>query len=317
MRLISIVIPVYNEEANVRRAYDAVCGVFETLSDRYRLEIIFADNHSTDRTFERLAGIAQDDERVKVLRYNRNYGFQRSLMTAYRHASGDAAIQLDCDLQDPPGLFPEFIRLWEQGHDMVVGLRRNRRESRLMSASRWLYYRVLNAISEDKLTPNAGDFRLVDRSILEQLRMIDDHSPYVRGILSSLARSEAGIVYDREARLHGKSNFPVRRLVGFALSGIFGHSTLPLRMVAYIGLAMSVITFMVSFAYLIGALLFGRDWPSGFATTTILILLGIGLNGIFLGVIGEYVGRIYQQVRVRPTVVVERSINMQLEDASP
>lgn len=257
-RLISILVPVFNEEANVDAAHAALSKVADELS-AYDLEFVFTDNHSTDQTFDRLADLAQHDPRVKVLRFKRNYGFQRSLLTAYRYASGDAAIQIDCDLQDPPELLPRFVELWENGHDVVVGLRRRRRESRLLTLGRRSFYKILNNISDERITPNAGDFRLVDRSVLDRLGALDDQNPYVRGIISTLAANETGIPYDRIERRHGKSKFPVRKLFGFAFNGIFGHSIVPLRIATYVGLLASSITFLLSLSYLLAALF--RDRP--------------------------------------------------------
>jgi len=157
-RLISLVMPVYNEEANVDRAYAALTAIFEKLP-QYDLEFVFTDNHSEDRTFEHLAALAKADRRVKVIRFTRNYGFQRSLLTAYRNAAGDAAIQVDCDLQDPPDLIPQFIALWEKGHDVVVGLRRRREEPALLTLGRRVFYALLDRISDDPLTRDAGDFQ--------------------------------------------------------------------------------------------------------------------------------------------------------------
>jgi glycosyltransferase involved in cell wall biosynthesis len=313
-RLISLVMPVYNEEANLDRAYAALTAVFEKLP-QYDLEFIFTDNHSEDRTFEHLVALAKTDNRVKAIRFTRNYGFQRSLLTAYRHASGDAAIQIDCDLQDPPELLPQFIALWEQGHDVVVGLRRRRQEPRLLTLGRRAFYVLLSRISDDQITRDAGDFRLVDRSVIDRLRALNDFNPYVRGVVSSLAAREIGIPYDRTERIHGRSKFPLRKLVGFALDGILGHSVLPLRLASYAGLTISVIIFLLSLFYIFEALLFGRSWPSGFATLVVVTLFGISLNAIFLGIIGEYVSRIYQQVRFRPLVVVEKALNIAAEQA--
>lgn len=311
-RLISLVMPVYNEEGNLDRAYAALTAVFKELP-QYELEFVFTDNHSEDRTFQRLVALAAVDNRVRVIRFNRNYGFQRSLLTAYRHASGDAAIQIDCDLQDPPELIPQFIALWEQGHDVVVGLRRRRQEPRLLTLGRRAFYALLNRISEDQVTRDAGDFRLVDRSVIDRLKALNDFNPYVRGVVSTLAARETGIPYDRVQRLHGRSKFPLRKLVGFALDGILGHSVLPLRLASYAGLATSLVTFLLTLFYVFGALLFGRSWPSGFATIVVVALFGISLNAIFLGIIGEYVSRIYQQVRFRPLVVVESTLNISEE----
>lgn len=308
-QVISVIIPVFNEELNIDAAYEAVSNVFERVSDRYQLELIFSDNHSCDGTFEKLKVLAAKDRNVKVLRFNRNYGFQRSLMTAYRHTTGAAAIQLDCDLQDPPELILRFLALWEQGHDVVLGLRKHRKELKLLSWGRSAFYKFLNAISEDRLTPDAGDFRLVDRKIIDQLHNINHASPYVRGLISSLAVNETGINYDRRIRQHEQSKFPLRKLVGFALNGIFAHSVLPLRIATYIGIMISLVTCLLSGFYVFSAMFLGSNWPRGFATTTILILFGIGLNGIFMGILGEYVARIYFQVHQRPLTVIEQAIN--------
>jgi polyisoprenyl-phosphate glycosyltransferase len=308
-KLVSLVLPVYNEEDNVERAYKALCAEFERLP-QYDIEFVFTDNHSEDRTFSILKTLAAADRRVRVIRFNRNYGFQRSLLVAYRHARGDAAVQIDCDLQDPPSLIPQFLALWEQAHDVVVGLRRQRQESKLLTFARRTFYNLLNKISDDQVTPNAGDFRLVSRSVLDQLRAIDDLSPYVRGLISSLAVNETGIPYDRNERQHGASKFPVRRLVGFALNGIIAHSVLPLRLATYVGAGIAMITAALSVGYFVGALAAGGVWPSGFATTTILVLFGISMNAIFLGIIGEYIARIYDIVRRRPLAVIEAAVNI-------
>lgn len=314
--LISIVIPVYNEEANIRAAYDAIVGVFAGLKDRYEFEIVFTDNHSTDETFARISELATADPRVHAVRFARNFGFHRSVITGYRLARGDAAIQLDCDLQDPPALFPQFLALWEKGHDVVVGIRRSRDEGKLLQWSRRAYYRLLKRISSDNLMLDSGDFRLVDRSILDQLRRIDDTSPYTRGLTSLLAANQAGVPYDRAVRENGISKFPVIKLVGLAMDGFIAHSTAPLRLASAAGIVIAVVTALASFFYLAGRLFFGISWPEGFATTTILILFGISLNAIFLGVIGEYIGRIYDQVRLRPTTVIERYINIPPDTAA-
>jgi glycosyltransferase involved in cell wall biosynthesis len=311
--LISIIIPVYNEEGNVRAVYDAIVKVFGSLDSSYEFEIIFNDNHSYDQTFKRIAEIVDHDPRVRAVRFARNFGFQRSVMTGYRLARGAAAIQIDCDLQDPPTVIPQFLALWREGHDVVVGIRRFRNENFLMKRGRKFYYRLLKAISSDNLMLDSGDFRLVDRTILDQLRLIDDASPYTRGLTSLLASNQTGVAYDRAIREKGRSKFPLLKLVGLAIDGFVAHSTIPLRIASVAGILIAVTTGLASFVYLVGRLFFGLMWPEGFATTTILILFGISLNAIFLGIIGEYVGRIYEQVRLRPTTVVERYLNLSPE----
>lgn len=312
MTLISIVLPVYNEEHNVRRAYTEISEVFARLDD-VSIEFIFADNHSTDDTFARLRELAAEDSRVRVLRYARNFGFNRSLLTAYRHAKGDAAIQIDCDLEDPPRVMLDLIRLWREGHDVVVGVRAKRKEPWLLSMARRVFYRLIDAISEETHEMDAGDFRLVDRRILDQIRLVRDTRPYVRGLISEFARNQASVRYARDKRMAGESKFRFVALVELALEGIFSQSTVPLRLASFIGFVIAIITAVVSGVYAILRLT-SDNWPAGLATTTILLLFGISINAIFLGIIGEYVGRIYSQVRDRPVVILEEAINIDTSD---
>lgn len=309
MSLISIIVPVYNEEDNVDRAYAEISEVFHEL-EGIELEFIFADNHSTDRTFEKLEALAAHDPRVRVLRYARNFGFNRSVLTGYRHAKGDAAIQIDCDLEDPPRIMLDFIRLWRQGHDVVVGVRAVRQEGWLLVGLRRAYYRLINAISNEKHVTDAGDFRLVDGRILDQLRIIRDSQPYVRGLISQLARNQASVSYARNRRLYGKSKFRLQALIRLAMEGIFSQSIVPLQIASFLGFIIAALTATLSAVYL-GLRLISSDWPQGLATTQILILFGISINAIFLGIIGEYIGRIYIQIRDRPIVVIEKTINIE------
>jgi glycosyltransferase involved in cell wall biosynthesis len=306
--LISVIIPVFNEEENVERAYEAVSA--ELASHDLPFEIIFTDNHSTDATFEKLSLVAMKDPRVRVLRLARNFGFHRSILAGYRCARGDAAIQIDCDLEDPPSAFGEFIRLWRAGHDVVIGVRSRRVEARYMVLLRRTYYRVLQRISDVPHIVDAGDFRLVDRSILDQLRVIDDAQPYVRGLISELARNQVGVSLVRSKRLYGKSKFPLLQLWRLAMDGVFTHSTAPLRLATYVGIMVACVTSLMTGGYIAAHYFAGSAWPAGFATTTVITLFGVSLNALFLGIIGEYIGRIYAQVRKRPPVVIEKSINV-------
>lgn len=308
-QLISIVVPVYQEHGNIEPLYEAVSRVMETIASRYDWELVFTDNHSTDGTFDELVALAGRDPRVRVFRFSRNFGFQRSIWTGYLQARGAAAIQIDCDLQDPPELILEFIREWEHGHRIVYGVRKKRVEGFAITFARRVFYRLINLLSEDHLPHDAGDFRLVDRAVLDVLAQIEDQQPYLRGTLATLGFSQKGIEYDRVGRSHGHSKFRLRDLVALALDGILAHSTVPLRLATYTGLCVSVLTFLGIIAYFVGRVLYGREWPAGFATTTVLILLGISLNALFLGVIGEYVGRIYHQVKRRPMTIIERRID--------
>lgn len=313
-KLLSICVPVFNEEDNIRPFYDRMLGVMQKLGDRYDFEFLFTDNHSTDATFDRLAELSLEDPRIRVIRFSRNFGFQRSILTNYNNARGDAAIQLDVDLQDPPELITEFVRYWEEGHKVVYGIRRRREsESVWLHGARRLFYRMIDSLSEDELPHDAGDFRLVDRCVLDQLRLTSDQQPYLRGLIAAMGFNQIGIPYDRAARERGASKFNFWRLSGLALDGILHHSVLPLRLATYFGLALSTIAMLGALYYLIGKLTFREDWPEGLASTTILIFFSIGMNALFLGIIGEYVGRIYKNVKRMPITISEAVIDRTAE----
>jgi dolichol-phosphate mannosyltransferase len=255
--------------------------------------------------------ISELDKSVKALRFNRNYGFQRSLMTGYRLAEGDAVIQIDCDLQDPPELILKFIELWEKGHDVVVGIRNRREENYILTKIRSLFYSFINYVSDDEITKDAGDFRLIDRKVLHKVININDNNPYVRGLASAFAKNEVGITYDRVKRKHGQSKFPFHRLINLANDGIFSMTLFPLRLAGYISLVVSLITICLSIYYLIMALFFGSDWPDGFATLVLLLLFSISLNATLLAILGKYLGQIFQQQQNRPIVIIERALNVE------
>lgn len=308
--LISICVPVYNEEANVRPLYDRVGGVMAGLADRYDFELLFTDNHSVDRTFEALADLAAHDPRVRVLRFSRNFGFQKSIATNYRHARGDAAMQLDADLQDPPELMVRFLELWEQGYKVVYGVRRSRpEESRLLHGLRRVFYRIIDALSEDHLPHDAGDFRLIDRAILDELRTIEDQQPYLRGTISAMGFKQIGVLYDRSARERGSSKFTMSKLFGLAMDGILHHSTVPLRLASFVGFAVTTFALVGALYYIVARLFFRSDWPVGLASSSILMLLSIGMNALLLGIMGEYIGRIYKNVKRMPFTIVEAAID--------
>jgi glycosyltransferase involved in cell wall biosynthesis len=306
--LITIVVPVFNEDDNVDRTYAELKRVTSGLT-QYRFELLFTDNHSTDRTFEKLSQIAARDPDVRVVRFSRNFGFQRSVLTGYRLARGSAAIQIDADLQDSPELFATFLAKWKEGYDVVVGVRRQRVEGKTLRFFRHVYYRFIRYLDGPHLIPDAGDFRLIDRTVIERLRRIHEPHMYLRGLISSLARRQTGIPYDRAERNFNQSKFPLRALARLAVDGIISHSSVPLKVSFYVGIFIAFCSALLAFFYILLRVWFPTAAPPGFTTTQILLLMGIGLNGTFLGILGVYVGRIYDQVRQRPTVIVSELVN--------
>ena len=309
VKLVSIVVPVLNEEHNIPRLYQAVQAIIAEAAGRYDWELIFTDNHSTDRSFDVLRELASRDKRVRVIRFSRNFGYQRSILTGYLASRGDAVVQLDCDLQDSPDLIHEFLARWEEGYKIVYGVRRRRREGWVITAVRKVFYRLINALSEHELPLDAGDFRLVDRCIVEELRKIEDASPYLRGTIATLGFDQVGVAYDRNARTAGKTKFKLQQLLGLALDGIFNHSMTPLRLATYVSGILFLVTLLFSLVYLVGKIVAGAEWPAGFATLALLILFSMSVNAFFFGVLGEYLGRIFRQVKRGPLAVVEAELN--------
>jgi polyisoprenyl-phosphate glycosyltransferase len=303
--LISLVVPVFNEEANIGPFYQAVVAVAQKLESAYRFEFVFTDNHSVDQTFPLLKALTQQDSRVHAYRFSRNFGFQRSIMTGYARARGDAAIQLDVDLQDPPELIPRFLEEWQGGADVVYGVRVKRQESWMVTTQRVMFYRLLDLLSEDRIPVDAGDFRLISRRVIDLLKGFEDARPYLRGTIATLGFKQVAVPYTRNARAHGESKFPFSKLFSLALDGILNHSTVPLRLSTYFGLIISVLTLISIVGYTAAKVLFGSQWPAGFATLAALTLVSISINAMLLGIIGEYLGRMYRQLKKQPLTIIE------------
>ena len=305
-KLISVIIPVLNEEPNILPAYKAVSAILDGLAPKYEGEILFTDNHSTDATFNEIQKLAAKDPRVRGLRFSRNVGYQKSIETGYFQSKGSAVIQLDCDLQDPPELIQEFIRLWEKGYMVVYGVRQERAEGWFINTARKCFYRLVTTLSDEALPLDAGDFRLVDRRLLDELQKLEDAQPYLRGAIANLGFDQIGVPFRRLPRTNGTSKFSFFSYVRFALNGILNHSIVPLRIASYCGLIISFVTFLSAFGYLAGRLFFGKDWPAGFATTILLLLSSFSITAMFLGIIGEYIARIYRQIKKQWPVIVEK-----------
>lgn len=306
--LISICVPVLNEESNLHALYETACRDLAPLAGRYDLEFIFTDNHSNDRTFAILHEMARHDSRIRVFRFARNVGFQKSILTGYLQSRGDAVVQIDCDLQDPPALILKFVEAWEQGYHVVYGVRKSRPEGFLIRTAREIFYWLVDKLSEHPLPRQAGDFRLVARPVIEAVRHMDDAFPYLRGVIAGLGYNQIGIDYAREERRTGVSKFNLRGLTALAFDGILATSIVPLRIAVYLGLFVSLLAAAATVFYLVRFFLQGQTWPSGFATLVLLLTFSIGINSLFLGIIGEYVGRLYVQSKRNPISLIEYSI---------
>jgi dolichol-phosphate mannosyltransferase len=225
------------------------------------------------------------------------------------NATGDAVVQLDCDLQDPPAMILEFLRRWEEGYHVVYGIRSRRAEGWGITMLRKTFYRAINLLSEHPLPLDAGDFRLVDRRIVEVLRRHDDANPYLRGMIATMGFRQVGVEYSRDSRRFGESKFRFWQLMQLALDGIASHSLVPLRLATYLSQAIFVIACLVIGVFAIGRLTPGNEWPAGFATLAVLVLVSTSINALLLGIQGEYIGRILRQVQHHPLTIVEKQID--------
>jgi dolichol-phosphate mannosyltransferase len=316
--LFSIVVPVYNEIENVERLHAEIKRVMSELEDQWDYELIFTDNHSEDGTYERLVDMAETDHHIRCFRFSRNFGFQRSILSGFRLSRGVAAMQIDCDLQDPPDLIPTFLRLWAAGYKVVYGIRRKRDEFALLSWMRGTFYRMLNRLSEHTIPEQAGDFRLIDRSVIDILCNYDDQTPYIRGFIASLGLEQIGVAYDRPSRRYGHSKFPTWRLTSLAMDAIATHSTAPLRLASLTALVFFLMAALGALMYVVLRVTYDADhWPAGIASIMVMILLNSAMNAIFFGILGEYVGRIFLQVRNRPLSIIENCRDSYAQDGTP
>ncbi|WP_122270054.1 glycosyltransferase family 2 protein [Pseudomonas savastanoi] len=311
--LVSISIPVLNESGNIEALYSRLDALATRMKDRCDLEFVFSDNHSDDNTWMMLAELAAKDPRVKAIRFSRNYGFQRSILANYMHTKGDAVMQIDADLQDPPEMLEEFFARWQEGHEVVYGVRRKRPEGWLLNNFRRLGYWAIDKVSEHPIPRDVGDFRLIDRKVVNVLLKTKTANPYLRGMIAGIGFNQTGIPYDRDARIDGVSKFNISRLLQLGLTAVFNHSTVPLRMASFLGLIILAVSVLGALYYVL-LRLFHPELPPGLASIHILVLFGIGLNSFLLGIIGEYLLRIYLVLRADPVAVIQQSLNFETSD---
>ncbi|QIK79461.1 glycosyltransferase [Sphingomonas piscis] len=313
MKTISIISPCFNEADNVRGCSYAVRALFAPSGPLagYRYEHIFADNASTDGTVEILREIAAEDHSTKVILNARNFGPFRSNFNALRAATGDAILVfLPVDLQDPPAMIPEFVKLWESGVEVVAGARTNRKESLALRSCRAVFYRLVRGLSDIDIPVDVGEFQLIDRTVWRAVVQHDDHYPYIRGIIASVGFRRVIVPYTWETRERGLSKNNLPRLIDQALNGIFSFTSVPMRLCTFAGLMMASLCFLYAM-FAIGAWLLHPGFaPMGITTIIVALFFLSGMQLTFIGILGEYVTSIHSQVRKRPLVVERDRLNM-------
>ncbi len=300
---ISIIIPVFNEHDNLSVLYQRLTHVMESTEPDY--EILFVDDGSRDGSLNLLKELAVKDRRIVIIELARNFGHQVAISAGIDHARGRGVIIMDADLQDPPEVLPRFIDKWREGHDVVYAIRTNRKEPWLKRSAYNFFYRLLQRIADIEIPLDAGDFCIMDRRVVDILVGMPERNRFVRGIRSWVGLDQVGLAYEREARYAGEPKFTLTRLVYLALDGLISFSYVPLRMISLLGLGVSLISILLAIGYTIQKLTRGLS-PPGFATTVVAIFFLAGIQLITIGVIGEYVGRIFEEVKRRPLYIIRQ-----------
>ena len=306
-KLISIFTPVYNEEKNIYSIYDKVKKEMSKIQKKYHYEHIFSDNASGDNSLNILKGIQKKDQNVKIISLSKNFGVTKSTLNGLFKCSGDAVVQLDADLQDPPEMILDFIKKWEDGYKVVYGIRYDRDEKWLMKTIRKLFYRIAKIISNENLIPDVGEFRLMDKLIISEIKKIKDFNPYLRGVIANIGFRQSGIKYYRKNREKGTTSTNFYKLFDYGINGIISHSTILLRLSTLLGLSITLISFLMIILYVILKIILSSS-PPGLTTITIFILFFSGIQMIFLGIIGEYISKIFNQSIDRPIVIEKEKI---------
>lgn len=307
-KLVSYVLPVFNEGAGIDRFYGDLVRATSSVADRYDVEFWFVDDGSTDDSLDRLEAIAAGDPRARVVKLSRNFGHQIAITAGVDHADGDAVIIMDTDGQDPPEVSLRLLEEWERGYAVVYGRRTTRDDTAFKRATAHAYYRLLSKLSDVEIPVDTGDFRLLDRAACEQLKLFRERNRFVRGMVASLGFSQTAVDFDRRNRETGDSHYPLRKMVSLAVDGITSFSTRPLELVFRLGLGVLALSLVGIVYALVMKFFFPQVTVSGWTLLIITILLMGGIQVMTLGLIGLYVGRIYSQVQQRPLYIVEQVV---------
>ncbi len=313
--LISIVVPCLNEQEVLRETNRRLIEVLEQLPQKF--EILYVDDGSTDSTPDILREFQALDERIRVVRFSRNFGHQLAITAGLEHAAGDAVAIMDADLQDPPEVLADFVAKWMDGFDVVYGVRAEREGE--TAFKRWtakLFYRVIGSLSDTEIPVDTGDFRLMSKQVVDALLTMPERDRFVRGMVSWLGFSNTAVSYRREARVAGVTKYSLFKMMRFATDGVVSFSTLPLRLATWVGFAASGIAILGILITVIERLLGVEGLVKGWASLLVAILFLGGVQLICMGIIGEYVGRIYGESKRRPLYVVKERMGFQARSAA-
>lgn len=309
MKKISLVVPMYYEEKVVNECYNRLIKVLQGLDD-YEYEIIFIDDGSKDKTLELLEQIAKNDCNVKILSFTRNFGHQAAVTAGLKHISGDVIVIIDADLQDPPEVIPEMLKLWEEGNQVVYGKRKTREgESEFKLLTSKMFYNTLNILSDVEIPKDTGDFRLVDRKVVDVMNSLPEHNKFLRGLWSWFGFKQTPYEYERKERFAGKTKYPLKKMMKLASDGIIGFSTKPLKFVGVLGLISIIVSLCIMIYALISFIFKLNDLTAGWTSLMVAITFFAGVQLLSIWIMSEYIARIYDESKNRPQYIIEKKVN--------
>jgi dolichol-phosphate mannosyltransferase len=314
--LVSIVVPCYNEEAVLAELHGRLISMLEGV-ESVGFEIIYTDDGSRDRTPEILRGLQAGDSRVRVVSLSRNFGHQLAVTAGLEHTSGDAVVIIDADLQDPPEVIPEMLARWQDGYQVVYGLRAKREgETTFKLWTAKAFYRLINRVSEVEIPIDVGDFRLIDRRVVDVLLAMPERDRFLRGMISWVGFKQVAVIYDRAARHAGETKYSLIKMLRFAVDSVISFSFAPLRLAIWVGFA-AIAAAVVGIVYALVIRFYTTTWVRGWASIFTAVLFLGGIQLITLGIVGEYVGRIYAEVKLRPLYVVGERLGFDEPQQTP
>lgn len=309
MKKISIIVPMYYEEKVVKECYKRLSEILQKLV-KYDYEIIFVNDGSKDRTLELLEEIAELDQKIKIISFTRNFGHQCAVTAGLKHVSGDAIVIIDADLQDPPELIPDMILLWEEGNKIVYGKRKSREgESRFKLISAKMFYEAINALSDVEIPKDTGDFRLVDREVVEVINSLPEHNKFLRGLWSWVGFKQIPYEYERKKRFAGKTKYPLKKMLKLASDGIISFSTKPLKIVGAFGLVSIAISAFIMIYAIVSFVFKLNNLAPGWTSLMVAITFFAGVQLLSIWIMSEYIARIYDESKNRPQYIIEKKIN--------
>ena len=310
IKKLSIIIPMYYEEKVVNECYKRLKQMVEKLKG-YDYELIFVNDGSKDNTLNLLEEIAKNNNKVKIISFSRNFGHQAAVTAGLKYATGDAIVIIDADLQDPPEKIPEMLKLWEQGYEVIYAKRKSRKgESAFKLLTAKMFYNTLDALSDVEIPKDTGDFRLVDRKVVNTINEMPEHNKFLRGLFSWVGYKQIPFEYERQERFAGKTKYPLKKMLKLASDGIISFSTKPLKLVGYVGIVSILLSLIILIYSLVSFAFNLNNLTAGWTSIMVTVTFFAGVQLLSIWIISEYIGRIYDESKNRPQYIIDKKINL-------